>query len=103
MKVRHKKLGVELEINNVGTVYYITKGGSCIHRDDLEWEFVKDEEWEDVTGAYSVVDETDGGCVASDGHYVVLTKTCDFHKGMRLRKIDGMHNGPAFIIEQKKG
>jgi hypothetical protein len=63
------------------------------------------EEWEDVTGDFVVVDEADGGfpgCIASTNHYVVLTKTSHFHKGMRLTKIDGMHNGPAFIIERKK-
>lgn len=64
------------------------------------------DEWEDVTGECYVVDETDGsfpGCIANGDHYILLTKSGHFYKGMRLRKIDGMHNGPAFIIEHKKG
>lgn len=59
MKIKHKKLGVELEVEmprmfatfgrhqNEGP-YYKTVGGSFIAHGDTEWEVVQ-EKWEDVT------------------------------------------------------
>ena len=45
------------------------------------------EEWEDVSGSYE----------ADQVPYDVL-----HYNDLRLRKIDHLHNGPAFIVERRK-
>lgn len=54
------------------------------------------EEWEDVTA----------DCFDRDGfiyhNHNFGTKWCYSEHGFRIRKIDGMHNGPAFVVERKK-
>lgn len=67
------------------------------------------DEWEDVTGQCYVIlpspgipNEYIGGIGFSD-HSVILRPVYHFANMMlRLTRIDGMHNGPAFIIERKK-
>lgn len=64
------------------------------------------EEWEDVTedvqaypwswGKNHVSHENDGTFYLSEGGSLVKKET------HRVRKIDGLHNGPAFIVERKK-
>ncbi|MDR4470428.1 MAG: hypothetical protein MRJ68_19380 [Nitrospira sp.] len=104
MKVRHKKTGVELEIcpsNEAfarrGDVYRRTTGGSFINTSDPDWQLVPEEEWEDVTGNLEVTD----GIGASEPQEKVWAIQCLAQK-YRLRKIDGLHNGPAFIVERRK-
>lgn len=101
MKIRHKTLGVEFEVLeeritllHVGGNFYETMGGSFISHRDPDWEKV--EEWEDVTKSVLFTDTPVGfGALTIDG--VHLTR--DHY---RLRKIDGIHTGPAFIIERRK-
>lgn len=95
MKVRHKATGVELEVREplTPTRYYDTTGGSLIHRDDPEWELVPEEEWEDCTA----------GCVVSSTGFLTMHGNPLTYTDFRFRKIDGLHNGPAFIVERRKG
>ena len=65
------------------------------------------EEWEDVTDSCEVGRYgKDSGCL--DGSIFISDESNHqmnalFVKDYRLRKIDGLHNGPAFIIERRKG
>jgi hypothetical protein len=55
------------------------------------------EEWEDVTER--VVESTCNGNWMY-GHQDAIRM--DETAGYRLRKIDGLHNGPAFVVERRK-
>lgn len=93
MKVRHKASGTELELAEPQPFlpqWWKTVGGSCIAYNDPAWELVKEEEWEDVTAECDFNSQFGLGVRVQDGG------TC------RLRKIDGLHNGPAFIVERRK-
>lgn len=69
------------------------------------------EEWEDVTGEFIV---TEGSWPSTSRHksnaiicantgYVFLAPHEMHHSSdLRLNKIDGLHHGPAFIVERKK-
>lgn len=109
MKVRHKATGIELEVRKpfTSTLYYYTTGGSLIHRGDPDWQLVPEEEWKDITkecelGTYSGF--------TSDTTLILKGKQYIHHEGYvfngsseyRLRKIDGLHHGPAFIVERRK-
>jgi hypothetical protein len=110
MKVKHKQSGVELAVKEEQApfkAYWTTDGGSYIHKQDPEWELVKEEEWKDVTdeceaGRYSSTE------TATVANYIWVVDNSNkqlnalFVDGYRLRKIDGMHYGPAFIIERRK-
>jgi len=107
MKVRHKATGIEIEVRKPikEVSFYSTLGGSMIHVDDPQWELVKEEEWDDVT-AHIEVGRYESHCRAS-GHLYACDRSNSginafFDQGYRLRKIDGMHNGPAFIVEKRK-
>jgi hypothetical protein len=113
MKVKHKQSGVELTVNDeaaTSDLYWKTEGGSYIHKQDQEWELVKAEEWEDVTDAFHATANwpserrsKSNGIANSDSCNMFWVPCEDHnHAGYRLRKIDGMHNGPAFIIERRK-
>lgn len=115
MKVRHKKLGIEFEVRkenvtllHVGGNFYETVGGSFIAYHDPDWEKV--EEWEDVTSEFHGT-QSWPSTKSSKSNGVAHTETnCMFwipceihHRGdLRLRKIDGLHNGPAFVVERRK-
>jgi hypothetical protein len=90
MKIKHKQSGAELTVKEEQApfkAYWTTDGGSYIHKDDPEWELVKEEEWEDVTSE----------CKHIDRHSSVTLLG-----GKRFRYSDGLHNGPAFIVERRK-
>ena len=121
MKIRHKKLGVELEVDlprvfidkNVDEdAYYKTKGGSYISHADIEWEVVR-EKWDDVTDKIELQDKIGESCIGHiDGRNVVGTWST-----FRLRKIKCVYAkvqdctgsqitqdtvaGCAFIVERK--
>jgi hypothetical protein len=112
MKIRHKQTGLELQVKK-GDRFYETAGGSFLHIEDSEWEPVIEQEWEDVTAgctagkygekefsgfhetkyrvlnSYIWIIDADGKNVANDPRY-------------RLTKIDGLHHGPAFIVERMR-
>jgi len=111
MKLRHKATGIELEVKKLlqSQPYYITAGGSMIHVDDPAFELVPEEVWEDVTehcevgtlpilddGRNTVVHRCDGGI-----SYDVLNPF-QLTENYRVKKIDGLHHGPAFIVERRK-
>lgn len=96
MKVRHTS-GLELEVTDDRCGYWRTTGGSLILGTDRDWQLVPEEVWEDCTGNLEV---TDGG-EASEPQEKVWAIQCLAHK-YRLRKIDGLHHGPAFIVERRK-
>lgn len=108
MKVRHTSTGVEFEVKKPlhPQLYYLTKGGSMIHVNDPAFELVPEEGWEDVTGncrAYGwnwpkshPSHEDDGAFYLSHNGVVIGNAS------YRLRKIEGLHHGPAFIVERKK-
>lgn len=54
------------------------------------------EEWEDASNEFKVT-PSGGSLVKLDDSRILSAA-----EGYRLRKIDGMHNGPAFIIERRK-
>lgn len=95
MKIKHKKLGVELEIKLPrayldmcgGHPFYKTEGGSFISHSDYDWELVKEEEWEDVTINFKGLSGA---------------KTIHLDHNERFLYIDCIHNGPYFIIQRKK-
>ena len=67
-----------------------------------------DEEWEDVT-AHCEPGRYDKSTYTGflDGHMYMVDGSNSgtnafFDRSYRLRKIDGLHNGPAFIIERRK-
>lgn len=104
MKVRHKATGIELDVVSQSLrgeyVMYNTRGGSLIYEKDPEWEVVPDVVWEDVTDAcYATSTGLLNKSVAiichNNGHL------CE-SMGFRIRKIDGLHHGPAFIVEKRK-
>ena len=101
MKVRHKKTGVELEVRNSRAVdpagFYITKGESWINKKDPDWQLVPEDVWEDCTGSLELMN----GIEAVEPGEQVWAIQCLAYK-YRLRKIDGAHNGPAFIVERRK-
>lgn len=102
MKVRHKATGIEFEVQKMlrDFKYYSTTGGSMIHVDDPAFEIVPEEVWEDCTEDVEIFRDTlkemNQEYFIHDGKYVCL------NNGYRLRKIDGLHHGPAFIVEKKK-
>lgn len=109
MKVRHKATGIELEVRKPikEVSFYSTPGGSMIHVDDPQWELVKEEEWEDISDKCDV-DTYDG--FTDDARKILNNKQYIHYEGYifngssnyRLRKIDGLHHGPAFIVEKRK-
>lgn len=94
MKVRHKKTGVELEVRNSRAVdpagFYITKGESWINKKDPDWELALEEEWENVTHEYKIF------------FPIIPGASIAIREDERLSYIDGLHNGPAFIVERRK-
>jgi len=58
------------------------------------------EQWEDVTKECEAGEMTKGGelCIAHGGMRV----EGNLHRNYRFRMIDGLHNGPAFIVERRK-
>ena len=111
MKVRHKATGVELEATKntgrFGSGFYTTTGGSWIAVDDHEWEVVSDEEWEDVTRHCAVGRYELGQGDERAGHLYAIDSSnggtnAFYNTAYRLRKIDGLHHGPAFIVERRK-
>jgi hypothetical protein len=113
MKIKHKQSGVQLTVKEEQApfkAYWTTDGGSYIHKDDPEWELVKEEEWEDVTeecdaGRYARnAFDPESSCHALNNNlYLAIKGVRIIHlDGYRLRKIDGLHNGPAFIVERRK-
>jgi hypothetical protein len=87
MKIRHKDLGIELEVelprafvtNNDSTPFYKTKGGSFISHNDPEWERVAQKEWINVTNHYKTIPIRLG----DDEHIVYKPKG---------------HSGPCLVI-----
>ena len=59
------------------------------------------EEWEDVTGECTYLPPASGHDVGAItyNHGNILH---GFFSNYRLRKIDGMHCGPAFVVERRK-
>ena len=60
------------------------------------------EEWEDVSrDCYvtfsTLLEEYKVVCIGHNRQHLYEAE------GYRLRKIDGLHNGPAFIVERRKG
>lgn len=103
MKIRHKELGVELEVDGRQPfpAFYVTSGGSLINRQDNDWVLVKEEAWEDITGEceWTEIAYSEFYMKAPNGERI---EHISFRDKYRLRKIDGLHNGPAFIVERKK-
>ncbi len=68
------------------------------------------EQWEDVTAEFSATknwpseaySKSNGICGEEDRNMYWVP--CEQHHtgDLRLRKIDGLHNGPAFIVERKR-
>lgn len=105
MKVRHKKFRIKLELADPQPFlphWWKTIGGSCIAYNDPEWELVNEDKWEDVTGECTASETTNGGeiCIVHGSNRV--ERHAGIFKSYRFTKIDGLHNGPAFIVERKK-
>jgi len=66
-------------------MYYITEKGSHIYSGDSDWELVPGEVWEDVTAIYKE-----------------RLTPLRLRDDERVTWIDGLHHGPAFIIERKR-
>lgn len=69
------------------------------------------EEWEDVTGEFTVTEDNwpspskskSNAIIYANTGYVFWAPSEMHHSGdLRLEKIDGLHHGPAFIVERKK-
>ena len=109
MKIRHKETGVVMRVIK-GDRFYETTGGSLLHINDPEWEPVIEPEWEDVTagctaGRYKCDEFKDVRHLALNG-YLWITGADGVNIAClgshRLTKIDGLHHGPAFIVERKR-
>lgn len=82
--------GKKLEVLSVIDGYFVFRGGVVIPMVECEI-CASSEQWEDVTAKYE----------ANDLRLLTYTGV-DYSKAdYRLRKIDGLHHGPAFIVERK--
>ena len=109
MKIRHKQTGQVLQVKE-GDRFYELPGWKFLPIDNSEWEPVIEQEWEDVTAectagrygeeefnsvqyhplnGYLWITNAEGENIANNPQY-------------RLTKIDGLHHGPAFIVERRR-
>ncbi len=89
--------GKKLEVLSVIDGYFVFRGGVVIPMVECEI-CASSEQWEDVTAK---VDYCGNLAFAHRGCGRFGDEIVTDDKGYRFTKIDGLHHGPAFIVERK--